>query len=551
MFVLDNLMRKNPNITFRHDDPSLAEAIFDRLELFTPQTDELSSHSLYFIDSSASVADMEAAPDLHRSNRIITVFARVCTPQYRYLKKLHEENDQLRLISVSSPLDDTNLFLALIKTAYDLVVQQFDDYISINGQFMILAMRGQSDAVEQTIEYFKETIGNPIAIYNDTFECIATTDEYLRHPTIISNGRRHTRLSNLYFTDQVIAIKRDGKFVEYPVLSFPIRFQNTVRAYLSVIEVERKITDADYIIMESAASAILTEIKHELAIQNIETRNRGRFLYDLFYAKEVDDNAVQEQARSYNIDLSRPFRVLVFGNVVGTPKNVKPRPIKNVLNPTVQDDLLSIVLKNSRQLANSTVVGYVNNTLVCLVLGENEEDMSSEFVESLCENIRKDVNDYFTNPGLHIGVSELGVRRSDLRVQYLRAVSTLRYIDITAPKQSYRLGFYEDNVVLNSVSVINDRQMIELLIPRAIHEIDAYDKAQNTNLLETLSVYFDSDCNAKEAASRLFIHHKTMFYRLNKIMEHFGLDLTDSDTKMQLYFGLKLYYAMQIDSFNG
>jgi len=52
-----------------------------------------------------------------------------------------------------------------------------------------------------------------------------------------------------------------------------------------------------------------------------------------------------------------------------------------------------------------------------------------------------------------------------------------------------------------------------------------YDRKHDGALIKTLRVYFDNDCSQRRAAEALFIHPKTLSYRLGQIGELSGLDL--------------------------
>lgn len=52
-----------------------------------------------------------------------------------------------------------------------------------------------------------------------------------------------------------------------------------------------------------------------------------------------------------------------------------------------------------------------------------------------------------------------------------------------------------------------------------------YDSRHDGALVRTLRVYFDNDCSQRRAAEALFIHPKTLSYRLGQISELSGLDL--------------------------
>lgn len=68
----------------------------------------------------------------------------------------------------------------------------------------------------------------------------------------------------------------------------------------------------------------------------------------------------------------------------------------------------------------------------------------------------------------------------------------------------------------------------------------AYDLRHKSNLMDTLSVLTASLGSKVNTAERLFLHRNTLIYRINKIEELTGLDLSDSNTISRLLFLFKI-----------
>ena len=67
----------------------------------------------------------------------------------------------------------------------------------------------------------------------------------------------------------------------------------------------------------------------------------------------------------------------------------------------------------------------------------------------------------------------------------------------------------------------------ELLCMRSVRALAEYDRAHETNYLETAEQYAKNRFNAVRTAGELFIHRSTFLYRLDRIKAQFGLDLDD------------------------
>lgn len=67
-----------------------------------------------------------------------------------------------------------------------------------------------------------------------------------------------------------------------------------------------------------------------------------------------------------------------------------------------------------------------------------------------------------------------------------------------------------------------------------------YDRAHDTQLLETLEALIQNHNSRKLAAESLFLHRNTMVHRINKIEEVLHCSLDDTEIMEQLEFAIKM-----------
>jgi DNA-binding PucR family transcriptional regulator len=73
----------------------------------------------------------------------------------------------------------------------------------------------------------------------------------------------------------------------------------------------------------------------------------------------------------------------------------------------------------------------------------------------------------------------------------------------------------------------------------AIGPVIDYDKEHGTQLLETLRAYMECNGNVQEVAGLLHVHKHTVRYRLRRITELTGLDVTRFEDAAQLYLAVR------------
>ena len=84
-----------------------------------------------------------------------------------------------------------------------------------------------------------------------------------------------------------------------------------------------------------------------------------------------------------------------------------------------------------------------------------------------------------------------------------------------------------------------------------VEPLVAYDEQYETDLVLTLETFLEADGNVAGTAQRLFTHRHTIYYRLERVRELSGLDVSSSDGREKLSLGLKSMRVLGISSAGG
>jgi sugar diacid utilization regulator len=84
-----------------------------------------------------------------------------------------------------------------------------------------------------------------------------------------------------------------------------------------------------------------------------------------------------------------------------------------------------------------------------------------------------------------------------------------------------------------------------------VEPLVAYDEQYETDLMGTLAAFLEADGNVAGTAQRLFTHRHTIYYRLERVRELSGHDVSSSDGREKLSLGLKAMRVLGIPSAAG
>ena len=164
---------------------------------------------------------------------------------------------------------------------------------------------------------------------------------------------------------------------------------------------------------------------------------------------------------------------------------------------------------------------------------ELQKILRTSIVEEILECCSKYFGDYIVTAGVsssHSPITKVNIPFNEakqalqLGSKIFGAGSLTHYDDLSM----YRILLEMDDVSRINKSMTFMKKIVE------------YDQNNNTELMNTLEVYYSSDFNLKETAYKLFLHYNSISYRLKKICEITNVDITSSDGMFTLIVGMKL-----------
>ncbi len=90
-----------------------------------------------------------------------------------------------------------------------------------------------------------------------------------------------------------------------------------------------------------------------------------------------------------------------------------------------------------------------------------------------------------------------------------------------------------------------DRGVAAAYCEHVLGTLMGYDHTHNADLVHTLRMYFRCNCNALEAAERLFLHRNSLLYRLQRVEELLHVDLKDSQVRLALNLAIEMAELLQ------
>ena len=111
---------------------------------------------------------------------------------------------------------------------------------------------------------------------------------------------------------------------------------------------------------------------------------------------------------------------------------------------------------------------------------------------------------------------------------------------LTATGHAGTVAVFEELGVLQFLLAPAERADLDQFAGRVLGPLLSHDRAKGSDLLHTLEVYLDADCNIGRAANLLYVHYKTMRNRLQRIEELSHLQLDRQGDRFDAQLALKI-----------
>jgi DNA-binding PucR family transcriptional regulator len=95
-------------------------------------------------------------------------------------------------------------------------------------------------------------------------------------------------------------------------------------------------------------------------------------------------------------------------------------------------------------------------------------------------------------------------------------------------------------------AMVEDPEELRRFHEDTVAPLVAYDEQYETELVRTLETFLDADGNVAQSAQRLYTHRHTVRYRLERVRELTGLDVSSTDGRERLGLGLKAMRVLGI-----
>ena len=398
----------------------------------------------------------------------------------------------------------------------------------------ILKNNGSSNTASDIIKFLSVMIENPVVLYYGNLNCMVSTNS--DNSKLILSDEIQPYKPNIITKFQYMK-QMKGSCVQY-VVKFAILSE--VEIYITITEENRELTELDYMAIENAIINLQYGFLSEFAQNEMKKKYQRDIIHNILNGL-LSSKEMTEAASQLGMKESDTYRVVDFHTI---KKNVQRKYTKEQLQEVgVIVGELTYLLPDAfiyRNMDQIVMIQQVDSNQTELEYQKEMEEVEDVIQRSIL--YRKKDTDF----QIGIGKSVEGYQR--LKESYHEASRAIKYIDIirlvTGDKNKSvvhysNLGFFQ------IFGEIDDVTELERYIPETLKKLYLYDDEHNGELITTLQMYLRNNQSIKKTAGAMFVHYRTISYRLEKIKQISGINFDDANEVLAVSNGLIIYKMLK------
>jgi sugar diacid utilization regulator len=294
-----------------------------------------------------------------------------------------------------------------------------------------------------------------------------------------------------------------------------------VLGLLSLIDPGHRAGTTDVMALEHGATVLAVELARLRGMADTELRVRRELVHDLLTG--TDDESAYRRAEALGYDLGRPHQVAVLEVPDGGP---------------APEDALHATRRAVRQQQLPCLLGTLTGTVV-IVAADGQQDWEARFD---WETLRAAIAAELDGSRCRMGVGDPCPQPSALPHSLREARLALRLQKASA--SAARTSVYADLDVLRMLAAVDDLSDVASFVHKWLGPLAAYDERKHTELVKTLTQYLQHGGGYEATSRALSVHRSTLKYRLQRIRELTGLDLSDPEIHFNLQLATRAHLTL-------
>ncbi len=314
---------------------------------------------------------------------------------------------------------------------------------------------------------------------------------------------------------------------------YPIVASHRIGAFLAVVKDTGEFSDYDRIILHHVVTVTALELVKKKAVAETEKRLAGDF-FDELIASDLYEEEIARRLSFFGLDPEGQHMIALvdidefkaFTSGDGEREETVIQDVKERLHWAVDEflarrDVLFISASRSDSVVVLVQLGGVRATDVI----------------GLAADLQRAVEAMLPEITVSIGLGRPHKSLVDLRQSYYEALYAIRIRKLKGNRAV--IASFDDLGSYGLLLGLQDTLSLEVFYDSVLGKLHEYDEQSSSDLVKSLACFLEANGHWGEASERLYVHRHTLRYRMKRVEEITGRDLSSSQDRMEFWLALK------------
>jgi sugar diacid utilization regulator/GAF domain-containing protein len=374
-------------------------------------------------------------------------------------------------------------------------------------------------------------IGGQVGVFGSDFEPLAVYPRDAATDRMVAKLRRVAQGPSPK-AGSLTTVADDDRWITLQ----PIAAGRDALGWFCLLSEQAPSANVEIAIGEAVLSCALSQLEQRAADQ-ARSEAQDEILWDLLEGSLDHRRAAMARANRLHMDLARPHRV-VHALIEEFDEAVKAEGWDTARVERLRRELRGMSQRVLSEHGAGELLSIRGNSLMAVVPCD-EPIAVRKLVRALRPEIQRMI------PGVNVvwGISAAHENPLDYKTANSEAHIALRAARRMGGDQ---VGVYDQLGVVRLLLASDEDADLSEFVSEIIGPLIEHDRTHDAVLTTTLRAYFDADCSQQVAAKRLFVHHKTLRYRLDRIEALTSLDLRRHEDRLRADLALKIHEVMEM-----
>ena len=448
------------------------------------------------------------------------------------LLEKHCKKYEIPLVEIPEDLQYWGIIRYVMTQVFDKETARLKYFKITHDNFNTFSLKnnGSGNKAKDIIVFLSTMIENPVALYYSNFNCYASTNS--DNSKLILSDELQPYKPDIITKFQYMKQMKENH-VQYVV---KIDILSEVESYITITEENRALTELDYMAIENAIINLQYGFLSEFAQNEVKKKYQRDIIHNILNGL-LSPKEMNEAAAGLGLGETDYYRVVDFHTIT---RNVERKYTEEQLHEVgvIEGELIHL-------LPDALIYRNMDQIVMIQKVDPDQTEMEyQQKMEEIEDVIQRSILHRKKDTDFQIGIGKSVEGYQQLKESYHEARQAIKYIEIarqvTGDKKKSvvhysNLGFFQ------IFGEIEDKTELERYIPETLKKLYKYDEEHKKELIPTLQMFLNNNQSIKKTASEMFVHYRTVSYRIEKIKEITGINFENANEMLAVSNGLIIY----------